>query len=145
MRLRCLFSLFLSLFWLFLSTRGPCFMEFYFSRSPGTSPCTCTSGSRCRIRFIGNSLGFSYIPFTSLYLIPLIILTCHLSTVEIQTQPINTLKDFLKESMVPFFLSESCLMKQILLYTCIKPPYYTSQKSLFRSHFWSSVLLLSLI
>jgi len=51
MRLKYLFSLFLSSFWLFLSTRGPCFMEFYFSRFPVTSPCSCPSGSRCRNRF----------------------------------------------------------------------------------------------
>ena len=90
MRLRYLF-LFPSSFWLLLSRKGPCFTVLYSSGFPVTSPSSGPFGSRCGNRSIGNSPGFSYIPCTSLYLVPLIILTCHLFTVEIQIQPINTL------------------------------------------------------
>lgn len=91
MRLRYLFFLPASSFWLLLSRKGPCFTVLYSSGFPVTSSSSGPFGSRCGVRSIGNSLGFAYIPCTSLYLVPLIMLTCHLFTVEIQIQPINTL------------------------------------------------------
>lgn len=91
MRLRYLFFLSASSFWLLLSRKGPCFTVLCSSGFPVTSSSSGPFGSRCGVRSIGNSLGFAYIPCTYLYLVPLIMLTCHLFTVEIQIQPINTL------------------------------------------------------